>query len=62
LRQHFDRNIKRTPWNDTWTNETANLSSITLLTNRQMPVFDFYQKNGMVQIENTVFMYKSQTS
>ena len=34
------------------------LSSITLLTGKQKPAFHFYQKCGMKQQENTVFMYK----
>jgi len=38
--------------------EENGLASITLLTDRRKPAFRFYQKNGMAQSENTVFMYK----
>ena len=38
--------------------EERRLSSITLLTDRKKPAFDFYNKNGMEYLENLVFMYK----
>jgi len=34
------------------------LASITLLTDKRKPSFQFYQKSGMKQSESTVFMYK----
>ena len=42
---------------ETYVKENS-LAGITLLTDRQKPAFQFYQKSGMNQSENTIFMYK----
>ena len=35
------------------------LAGFTLLTNRQMPALEFYLKNGFVQAEQIIFLYKN---